>query len=468
MKFFHLLKSTLGILEEEEETSLAFLYGKRIENINYLKDCSFKNSSLIARVLIFFVKVIKKTNFRKGSDRDFDTEVYFYSGTLNQFNSIQPTYKSIQRKGINSKLIIDSEISTDHEYQVVEFSLKELVISIIVFFIRAPYLLKQIRYNENRRFMYKYFDVFCLPYIYTPFFLNRLSQGRVKVSVSSNDHNPSNRCLRRVSKKLKIKTAYIQHASVSNLFPPLDYDYAFLDGSIALRVYESISEGRLPTGKVFLCGQQKKVLRRFEGNSIGIAINILDSFEVIESLIERLTKDYQVVVRTHPKQDRAFIDSLTDIIKSNTKIEWSDSNNDSLISFFSRISSMIASNSSIHLEAALSGIPTLYLSYKDDPIEDYYGYVKNGVSLNLDDISPSLSIREAEDYVQTSTYLESVRAYSETYGTRFLGRESELSANIIANEISGFEDYSPFTLCSEYKNVYCLSQELSNIENEKY
>ena len=56
----------------------------------------------------------------------------------------------------------------------------------------------------------------------------------------SNDHSPANRALLLVAKSKGIKTVYMQHASVSNLFPVLDFDYSFLDGVNAYNIYKEI------------------------------------------------------------------------------------------------------------------------------------------------------------------------------------------------------------------------------------
>ena len=52
----------------------------------------------------------------------------------------------------------------------------------------------------------------------------------------ANDHTGPCRSIRLACEQLNIKVAYIQHA-VSSIFPPLEFDYAFLDGKVAYDIY---------------------------------------------------------------------------------------------------------------------------------------------------------------------------------------------------------------------------------------
>ena len=54
---------------------------------------------------------------------------------------------------------------------------------------------------------------------------------QLKLIVLANDHITSCRCLIELAEKYGIKTLYVQHASITERFPPLHFSYSFLDSS---------------------------------------------------------------------------------------------------------------------------------------------------------------------------------------------------------------------------------------------
>ncbi|WP_457817939.1 hypothetical protein, partial [Staphylococcus aureus] len=87
--------------------------------------------------------------------------------------------------------------------------------------------------------------------------------------------------------------------SVSDIFPALNFDYAFLDGLSALETYKSCENNR-PKGvvinsnrQVFLSGQKKIIKKVPHSNreSIGVALNALDDTDDIQRLIGYLVQN---------------------------------------------------------------------------------------------------------------------------------------------------------------------------------
>ncbi|MDA0146576.1 hypothetical protein OCT63_20350, partial [Vibrio sp. RW] len=85
----------------------------------------------------------------------------------------------------------------------------------------------------------------------------------------------------------------------------------------------------------------------------------------------------------------------------------------------------------IHLEASLSGILSIYFDFSEDGKHfDYYGFVKNGISLNCDHVSDVFNFFIG-DYSMKRDMIENIQSYSSTFGTKWQGNEGELSARVI-------------------------------------
>ena len=63
-------------------------------------------------------------------------------------------------------------------------------------------------------------------------------QTNLRKVVFSNDHNVQNRLFLHACKLSNIHTSYIQHASVSQYFPPLNFDLSFLYGEVDYEKYK--------------------------------------------------------------------------------------------------------------------------------------------------------------------------------------------------------------------------------------
>src|SRR5690606_2893843 len=100
-----------------------------------------------------------------------------------------------------------------------------------------------------------------------------------------------------LARNLDIKTVYMQHASVSCLFPALNFDYAFLDGESAYETYlqcegnRSAHDCMLRDRKVIFSGQKKELSRSRlspRPKVVGLAVNVLDINEDIAHFVKKL------------------------------------------------------------------------------------------------------------------------------------------------------------------------------------
>ena len=139
-------------------------------------------------------------------------------------------------------------------------------------------------YRYNPHFLYDVFN-------FNDTVISLFKENKPKAIIFSNDHYYLNRILLNESKKRKITSIYIAHASVSNYFPPLEFDHSFLFGQAMLDIYKRIG---VINGETYLFGNSRSddlINLRKESrdrNVIGIGINIQDDLNLVKITIEKL------------------------------------------------------------------------------------------------------------------------------------------------------------------------------------
>lgn len=212
---------------------------------------------------------------------------------------------------------------------------------------------------------------------------------RPKMIAFSNDHCVWHRVLLKRCKSFSIKTFYCQHALVSEYFPPLEFDYTFLDGEIANEKYKrSNAECQVYlTGSAYLddLSDLNNNLDNESSIVFGVCFNKIDSDNFIKDLIKELATKLElselILVRLHPADNRAR--DLKSAIESD-KVLFSDTKNESMSSYLTKVHALLAGDSSVHLEAALKGRLSCTLT---DWSDDYYGFCKEGVVKILNNLS---------------------------------------------------------------------------------
>lgn len=253
------------------------------------------------------------------------------------------------------------------------------------------------------------------------------------VLVLANDHLPLNRALMFVANERHIPTLYVQHASITEKFPPLEFTYSLLDGEDALEKY--MAAGPLQSN-VFLCGgvrfdRIRKMANLVEDiNYIGVAINEVDDPETVKKTCRIIQNFYkqkgkQVVLRPHPSMPQ---DTWVKWCKEND-IVFSNAREESSFAFLSRLDVLISNQSSIHLDAAMCHKPALVFNLSSEPLDDYYGFVKKRLvpyATNIDDV-----LRFIESSNEFTYNDEIVRYYNSSYNTSFEGNVSGLICDVI-------------------------------------
>jgi hypothetical protein len=261
-----------------------------------------------------------------------------------------------------------------------------------------------------------------------------------KMIVFSNDHSYVPRSLFLAAKASGIPTVYIQHASISSYLPPLDFDLSLLEGDDALEKYKRKGvRGRveligIPRFDPFLIRKRKEPSSKIK--SIGIAFNTVDSLHKIASLINAVMlaiPEITVIVRSHPKENRDVKESLTN---DSPGLIYSDSRSESPFDFILRCDLLIAGDSSIHLEAKMLNVDSVYLDLSEaGSTYDLYGYIKKGLIKELPGNEALV------EYIQTYPALRTgnrvAQFYNAALGSEFEGKSARFAREKIDNFLKG-------------------------------
>jgi hypothetical protein len=463
-------KEITGILNNEPETWLTYLHGQQLHNRPMLTREKPRYRGLFLQVAKFGALLLRDFRLKQLPELERRAKFLVFAGTANQMGSLDKTIRSLKDRGEELISICDPQLLTGRDrvkgnipYQL---SITDVVRSVILFTYRGFGLYRALKIAHPVSVGW-HFANFCRVYIYLAYFYRVLSQVKPEFVITANDHNVPNRCMLAVAHHQGIKTVYLQHASVSSIFPALRLNYAFLDGQSALDTYRECERNQpntardVPIPQVILSGQKKYLKRsnRPNKNVVGVALNALDNAEAGIELINALVENGQAVrLRWHPGQARRDIGQYRGAFANSERVELSDPREEFVSNFMEEIGWLIAGNSSIHLEAALAGVIPIYYEFEPADQPDYYGYVKHGLS------EPASSVGEVLELIENtrdnhSPSAEAVRYYSSTYLTEWESREGELVAECLQRLSVG--EALPVEVAEFYhtsKPVECLLQ----------
>jgi len=256
-----------------------------------------------------------------------------------------------------------------------------------------------------------------------------LKKGEPRCLIFTNDHNIKMRGLLLAAKELRIPTVYLQHASVSESFPPLEFDLAILEGKDAEAKYRQV--GSTDT-KIVLGGMPKfdnyisaiKSKRKLQ--AIGICTNLLTDMTKLNSCIQFIQEKFpelKIHYRSHPRERRTLV--------TNKDIHISNSKEEGIFDFLQKIDAMIAGETSTHLEAALLNIPSLrYSDLTSNEFKDYYGYIETNLISEASSESELFSWidKQKKDLDQPRV---KTQYFNATVGTEWDGKSRQLALNHI-------------------------------------
>lgn len=263
--------------------------------------------------------------------------------------------------------------------------------------------------------------------------LRLLKKRKPKAIVFTNDHLVVARSLLLAANKLGVKTYYVQHASVTEYFPPLEFTHALLDGEDAYLKYKNCGEIK---SIIHLVGMSKFDHYIDDYNEydtlkyLGIAYNLTDDTDSVYHFIVKLrdrNPDLNIIVRAHPADKRNL-----PIIES---VSISNPQKENAYEFIKRVDCLISGDSSIHLEAVLLNVYPCYYNFNVSKRFDYYGYVKNGLVEYFKDFE-SLNIKLKELKLNKPNIQYRAKFYNASIGTDFYGKSTEKILSIILDTIT--------------------------------
>lgn len=263
-------KDISSILKNEPEIWIAYLYGQQLENLPALRNKKATLRGFTLQTLKFIIHLTKNIGLKNHISNKKNVEYVAYAGSINQKASLDKTISALRSRNIELVALIGKEHinkkSIEESYFEVSFSIFDIYRALILLTTRGPTLYRKLR-KTNIISAELHYSTFCQSYIYLAYFWRVLRDLHPDFVITTNDHNTSNRSMLAVANFLNIKTVYLQHASVTNLFPALRVDYAFLDGQSALETYR-LCEKNQPqpdlktiSTKIILSGQKKTYLK---------------------------------------------------------------------------------------------------------------------------------------------------------------------------------------------------------------
>ncbi len=360
----------------------------------------------------------------------------FYGVSVNNVRSLTPIINKLSTDDVPLKIF---SVNDYPEWKIYHYAIPHFL-DLIKVIIHSS--------KEDRLVIRSKFPIFWRMYGNEKFVNEMLDKYKPKLVVFANDHNDLPRTINYVAKKRGIKTLYVQHASIGDKFPPLNFTYAFLDGK---ETYEKYKKVGTKEGDIYLCGGVRfdSVIPCNENNNpniirMGIAINILDQENKVKDFIKFFiinscaSKKLIITLRPHPTLNLTQWESWCN--KEN--IYFSSPFKESSFEFLSKQDYLISNESSIHLDAAMSHIKSLIFNFSNSEFEDVYGYSKRNLSLYVAFKEDILGyIMKEKDFPDNR---KAINYYCASYGSIFEGNVSYILARmihlILNGNVSSFND----------------------------
>lgn len=352
------LKSSFSVINNGDVPSYRKVDDNKYEKFNNSYSCIYRESK---KYLSEVTTPSVKMDYR---------EILYFGHTINNIKEFEFFYHTC-----SDQLITDDFPSENNNFELFNrkgkrpqnLALNKLLPSVVVF----VFLFFRVRKNKTSfhyAMQYSYYFIF--------YFLNLSSQKLLipKLAVLANDHTPKYLAASKVLKFFCVERVYLQHGAVSNLFPKLDYELSVLWNEKSADVYgKSNANNKLLTiSRHREESIDAKIIRNNDRNVV-IFLTSIPNIENLSLLIAKLNRTKgisNVFLQPHPRgKSLAAVRGDFSILKSYTEL--------------SHGFLPIVGNSSVALELALQGRPVYQCFELDDVGHDYYGFVLDGVCLDV-------------------------------------------------------------------------------------
>ncbi|WP_196889206.1 hypothetical protein [Aureivirga sp. CE67] len=391
-----------------------------IETLNKERRNTIIGNSFLSRlktILFSFFKEFKLLLFHQNLQIDIEDKIVCIVNSKNNYEAL----KFLRDSDV---VFLKATVLGNSMENVITHRFKSKFFFSILFFVSLPFIIIN---KQNRRDLYLLYRAYGLNSLFTKL----VQKQKPKLVVFANDHIPETRSYILACQKMGIKTAYIQHGSVSTYFPPLEFDLALLESKYSEASYKkskNIDTEIKLIGMPKLDSEISKIRQRNQIKKIGIAINQNDDLNKVENIISSLIKNnFKVILRKHPADVRK--------IKSNFKIE--NGNNMSVFDFISHSDFLVASDSSIHVEANSVKCRSVYYQFHDNNSKyDYYGFVKNKFVDEVKNASELIELVGNFNYKTFNFNTPEISYYNEALKSNIYGKSSILAKKYIYESIN--------------------------------
>ncbi|MDR5907500.1 hypothetical protein [Franzmannia qiaohouensis] len=259
--------------------------------------------------------------------------------------------------------------------KVVKKTRFEYTVSFYLFFLCLLYLFRIKLGPVSLKYLLTYAKVFLNVYAST-----RRHDMKVHALVVANDHTDFPVAASMVMQYQKIPVVYVQHAEVSDSFPPLDFSVSVLRNQKSLDIYRSIGK---VSGDAFVVPRRQesqnlsKIFQKKSGKvPVAIYLSSVFSQDAVVRCVDALKTNANVLsigIKPHPRASQEFLRSISDVTIHDS------------IPAFEHIA--IVPNSSVVIELLEAGIPVFQYFELDDVGHDYYGFVR-------EEIAPEVSLKD--------------------------------------------------------------------------
>lgn len=359
-----------------------------------------------------------------------------YIETLNQKNAIIDVFTKMEQHNRDEVLFVLNNNLALEGFDRIYFNNRKLFFSAILLFPKAVCISgNYVQKNKgiiNKAHIYVNLAVFMAS---VKMFEKYIQSSKCKKIVLTNDHNIKPLGLLLAAKNTAVKSYYIQHASVSEVFPKLLPDVALLEGQQAVDTYKkigSLAKVQQLVGIARMDGllAYKKECKT-ENLSVGICLKPYYSEALLNELITVVKNSKavsRIVLRPHPGNSEKFYKFLESF-----DVEISNARKERPHEFIKNIDVMVSGESSIILEAALMKVKTIYI---DDAVAQYdlYGFIKNGITTPVSSIQDIAGVLNALSYEEVERHYEKCQYYCSTVNTANENKSKELILNYLLEE----------------------------------
>lgn len=413
-----LIKETLRL----DVADLNYLYLPH--NIEYMVDSPIvkRRPGISIRIGSFFVQLIKSVREPLLLSTLTSKTFLFFCHTKNQERALQPLVANLPDSNFVGMYGFGQQQLPVFWAYVISIPFLPLVVGKLV---RAKRL-------TQKAYLYV-FDDYWLTYGSYILMRSILRINQPTMVIVANDHSLWARTFVKAAKDEDIPTTYIQHASVTERFPALNFEYALLEGQDAAEKYAKRGSS---TTKVFLIGIPRldKYYHAINNSpsiqKVGVCVGLKTTLSQLIPLSEELNSIFpllQFTLRPHPG-DLRYADWKN--LAARYRWKYSDATVEASGEFLSHVDFVISEDSNVLLEAVLMNIEAVCYDFSGENT-DWYGFRKNKLVKHL--AEPKVTALYLRERLSVSTQNVRMKAkrYCATVDTKYDGHSLTLALNLL-------------------------------------